>query len=392
MRQLWPGLHVNFENSLNTAVNSLRNALGDSPKNSRFIETRAGLGYRFIAPVDEITHTSSSSTRTSNFGAHEDYLKGRHFQDKMTEEDLRKSIAYFESAISEDPTSAQSYAGLADTYILLATLGALPSTEARDRAKELVESALQRAQELPECRISLAWIKNVFDLDWPAAELEYLRALDLNPRHADGHRKYASFLAATGRTEEALREIRRAQELDPVSFVITTERAWIEYVGRDFERAIEQSWKLLALEPRFAPAQHTLGLAYEQAGMFEEAITELQNARICSGQNPVTVAALGHAYASAGKHQEAREILQELEVMSERRYVSCYWKSIVYAGIGMSDLALEALQKCREERDVWFGWVNVEPRFDRIRTEARFRDLLHPLTSSEQPQRKQAHP
>jgi TolB-like protein len=520
-RHLWPDLHVSFDRSLNTAVNVLRQALGDSSRSCRYIETRSGLGYRFIAPVEEIGESSPSSPfrgtthsiavlpfenltadpdvavladgiaegviatlsrledlrviargtafrfrgpehepqavgnqlnvrvvlssrvgqrgsalivstelidvqtgrrlwgeqysrmpgeilglekniatqiikllslrsgalpsrrfkkdYTANLEAYQDYLKGRYFYNKMTEEDLRKSIAHFEAALREDPNYPLAYTGLADTYSLFAFLGILAPRDAWRRVKQLTKAALEIDDELAEAHASSASLKRVFDWDWPAAEAGYLRALELNPNYADGHRSYAAHLSALERPEEAIREIRTAQELDPLSLVINMEIAWNLYIARDFRGALEQAWKTLVLEPKFAAAQHTLGLAYEQLEMNDEAVTEFQNARTCSGGHPATTAALGHAYAIGGNRDRAAEALRELEQLSRSRYVSPYWRALVYAGLGMDDLALESLEKACEDRDVWVVWLKVEPRFDRLRSSVRFENLLRKL-------------
>ncbi len=290
---------------------------------------------------------------TANLEAYQDYLKGRYFYNKMTEDDLLKSIAHFESALRQDPNYSLAYTGLADTYSLFALLDILPPREACRRAKHLTTTALEIDGDLAEAHASLASVHRLFDWDWPRAEAGYLKALDLNPNYADGHHWYAAHLSAMGRPEEAIREIRSAQELDPLSLVINMEVAWNLYMARDFRGALEQSWKTLVLEPKFAAAQHTLGLACEQLEMNDEAVTEFQNARTCSGGHPSTIAALGHAYAAAGKHDDASEALRELEQMSQRRYVSSYWSALVYAGLGMDDPAVQALEKAWENRDVW---------------------------------------
>jgi len=140
------------------------------------------------------------------------------------------------------------------------------------------------------------------------------------------------------------------------------------------------------LEPRCAPAQHTLGLACEQLGMHEEAITEFENARTCSGRHPATIAALAHAHASAGNRQEALQNLRELEETSQRRRVSPYWMSIVHAGLAANELAFEWIEKAIDERDVWSVWMKVEPRFDPLRSDARFGRALQRLgLHSDQP-------
>jgi DNA-binding winged helix-turn-helix (wHTH) protein/Flp pilus assembly protein TadD len=383
MKQLWPDLHVNFDSGLNTAVNTLRQVLGDSLRNCRFIETRPGLGYRFLMPVEAILHAEPSigngkrfgRGRTASFEAQQDYLKATYFFNKLSEDDLRRSIAYFESSIKQDPSFAAAYAGLANAYSVCALLGTMSSDDAHRRAKQLIATALQIDDALPEAHVSLAGIKMLFDRDWSGAEKECLRAIQTNPSYASGHQAYAALLALTERLEEALRQIRQAQELDPLSVVISMEMAWILYLTRDFQGAIEQAWKALVLEPKFAAAQYTLGLAYEQKGMTEEAVAEFKNACSCSGHHPAAIAALGHAYSLDGRREEASQTLNEIEEMSRRRSVSPYWKSIVQVGLGSSDLAFQALNECCERRDIWLILLRVDPRFDPIRGDARFGSL-----------------
>ncbi len=380
-RLLWPDLHVRFDKSLNTAMNVLRRALGDQGRNPRFIETRPGLGYGFIAPVEQVAEPAPGLARRNiayrgNIEAYQDYLKGRYFLNKLTEEDSRKSIAYFESALRCDLNYALAYAGLADTWSWLGHCGALPPQECFSRAREFAEAALRIDDLLAEAHTSLAGVRKFFDWDWAAAEAGYRRALKLNPNDAAARCQYARHLSTMGRFEDAVKEIRAAQELDPLSLVISTEVAWILYLSRDFSAAVEQSWKALAMEPRFAPAQNTLGLAYAQMGMVEEGIVELDNARVCSENHPAAVAALGCALATAGRPREAEESLADLKRAARTRHVSAYWLSIVHAGLGECDLAFESLQKAHREHDAWLVWLNVEPRFDRLREDARFEELL----------------
>lgn len=377
---LWPNLHVSFDRGLNTAVNVLRRALGDSPGNCRYIETRSGIGYRFIAHVEEITdakHVEKSHVRQPrSFEAYEDYLKARYFYSKMTEPDLRKSIALYESALKLDPRYAQAYTGLAASYHLLALLGLMPSPAAHRYVREYASTALAIDAKLPEAHAAIAGVKKSFEWDWEGAESEYCVALELDPQSSDGRRGYAALLCSLGRMEDAKREIRRAQESDPLSIVISTEIAWTLYMCREFHGAMEASWKALTLEAMHAPAQNTLGLAYQQLGMFEEAMTELDNARTCSGHHPATIAALAHLHAHTGNRPEALRLLDELERVGSRRHISPYWMAMVYAGLGACDAAFECLEKAFDERDVWLVWLKMEPRFDPIRKDARFAKAL----------------
>jgi tetratricopeptide (TPR) repeat protein len=242
--------------------------------------------------------------------------------------------------------------------------------------------ALRIDQDLAEAHASLANLKWLCEWDWAGAEASYRKALELNPNDASGHRLYASHLSSMGKHDEALLSIRLAQELDPLSLVVNMELAWQLYLARDFHAAMEQSWKTLAMEPKFAPAQNTLGLAYQAMGTHEEAILEFQNAVNCSGGHPASIASLAHAYAKGGEIRRAKEALRELELLTQHRYVSPYWLALVYAGLGQQDAAFEWLSKAGAERDVWLVWLKVEPRFDCLRRDPRFDDLLRMMRLS----------
>jgi DNA-binding winged helix-turn-helix (wHTH) protein/Flp pilus assembly protein TadD len=376
---LWPDLHVLFDRSLNTAVNALRRALGDAGRNPRFIESRQGLGYRFIAQVENIQTGQASNAGRSpqrSTEAQRDYLKGRYFANRLTAEDLHKSIAHFESALARDPDYAPAYTGLADTYIQFALQGMLPAQDSFAHAKKFAGAALRIDDHLAEAHTSMAGVRRYCDWDWTGAEVAYRRALELNANDPRAHRVYADFLSTMGRSKEALKEIGAAQELDPLSLIIQMEIAWILYIARDFQGAAEQSWKALAMEPRYAPAQNTLGLAYQQLGMIEEAIVELDNARACSGDHPAAQAALAHALAVAGRRAEAETLLDQLQRMSHTRNVSRYWLAVVNTALGTHDAAFESLHEACQNREAWLVWLNVEPRYDPVRKDARFDVLL----------------
>jgi serine/threonine-protein kinase len=251
-------------------------------------------------------------------------------------------------------------------------------------------AALRIDGELAEAHTSLAAVRKLYEWDWEGAEWEYLRALELSPNHAPAHHEYAALLSSLGRSDEALREIHRAHELNPLSLVINNEIAWHLYMARDCDGAMQQAWRTLALEPRFAPAQHTLGLANEQMGNMDEAIVEFRNACTCSANHPAALAALGHAYAAAGQTSEALNTLHQLEEASRQRHVSSYWMSLVHIALGNHEVAFEWLERGLEERDVWMGWLKVEPRFDPLRSAARFQELLRRMRFEAAPLRSLA--
>jgi len=376
---LWPGLHVNFDHSLNTAVNCLRQVLNDSSRTPRFVETLPGVGYRFVAHVEVIGEENGAERVRRPIPvteAYYDYLKGRYFSNKLVEDDLRKSAAHFESAIAQDPRCSVAYAGMADVYMLFAKLGTLPPAEAGRHAMKYITSAIELDPNRAEAHASLAGARAIFHWDWPGAEREYLRALDIDRNCAEARRSYSELLTALGRPQDALEQLRRAQEVDAASSLINIGVAWTAYMARDYTSAANEAWKTLALEPRFPAAQHILGLAYEQLEMLDEAMVEFINARVCSGHHPMMIAALGHAWALAGKVDEASKILHELDEISMRRYVPAYWISLIHAALGAFDTAFEWLNKAVQARDVWLIWAKVDPRLDSMRREPRFENLL----------------
>ncbi|MBZ5596107.1 MAG: winged helix-turn-helix domain-containing protein [Acidobacteriia bacterium] len=373
-RELWPNLHVNFERSLNTAVNALRKALGDSSHNPGYIETRPGLGYRFIAPVQEMIQ---NQVAVVNQDAHQNCAKARYFLNKQTQEDLHKAIAYFQAALDEDSRCARAYAGLAETSWLAALMNMEPPGEAGSRARLLATTAAELDPDNASARTALGCVKRFFEWDWAGAAEEFRRAVALDASCPVVRQAYGSFLSSTGNMQDALHEYRLAQGLDPVSPAAHVEAAWTLYLARDSVGAHEQCWKMLALEPSFGAAQHVLGLAYEQMQMYDEAVIEIQNAQSSGDEQPAVIAALGHAWAKAGNTGEAQKTLHRLKQLSAKRYVSPYWHAIVCAGLGHSDLAIEWLETAYQQRDVWLTWLAVDPRFDELRDAPGFKSILH---------------
>ncbi len=314
---------------------------------------------------------------TESAEAYRAYLKGRYHWNKLTPGALNKGIAHFEQAIGYDPSYALAYAGLADCYSLFAFFS--PPREVMPKAKEAALKALDLDETLAEAHASLAGVLKAYDWNWPAAEKEYRRALELNPNYETAHRMYAAFLSAMGRQEEAIQEIERAQEIDPLSLAISNEVAWDCYMAGEYDRTIEQSLKTLEMEPAFPAAYQTLGLAYEQTHQYDKAIAAFEKARDGSGGNPVSVSSLAHALALGGRKSEAKKILSGLQGLAKRAYVAPYSMAVVYAGLSEKGPALEWLEKAVEERDVWLVWVKRDPRFDRLRSSPRFEDLLRRL-------------
>jgi len=317
-----------------------------------------------------------ASVRQVNPLAYEAYARGRYFWNKRTAEGLRKALAYFDEAIHRDPGYALAYAGLGDTYNVLAIFGLLPSQEALPQAKRAAMRALELDGGLSEAHTSLARYYEDFDWDWPAAEKEYRAAIELNPGYATGHGWYSAYLSAQGRHEEALAESSKAHQLDPYSLTINVSLGMaLAEAGRE-DLAIERLRKTLEMDANFGYAHFQLGRTYLRKRAFAEAIVEFQRAAALSPAMPRYASALAHAYGRAGNSVAAREILEQLEHGPRGPSFSWIDVAIAQAGLGQNDQAFASLEKALEQREWRLARMKVEPMFDPLRADPRFAGLL----------------
>jgi tetratricopeptide (TPR) repeat protein len=215
-----------------------------------------------------------------------------------------------------------------------------------------------------------------YDRDWSKAENEFRRAIDLNPNYANAHHWYAEFLSLVGRHEQAIAESQRARELDPLSNIINTWVGSRYFFARQYDKAIEQYRNAVEMDPSFVPAHLVLGQAYEQKGMLLEASAELERAVSLSGGSPVYVASLAHERGLAGRRTEAMKLLRDLKEMARGRFVSAYDLALANLGVGEKDNVLALLGQAVEERAPRVVFLGVEPRFDGLRSDVRFKKLL----------------
>ena len=307
---------------------------------------------------------------------YEAYLKGRYFWNKRTPQGLKNAIEYFQEAIEKDPAYAPAHAALADCYLVMTTWSLLSRSEAYPKAKAAASKALELDDTLAEAHASLAEVKSVHEWDWAGAESAYRRAIELDPNYATGRQWYAEYLVHMGRTQEGILEILRAQELDPLSLQISAVRGDLLQLARHPDQAVEQCLTTLKLDPNFAPAHFYLGRAYEQKGMFREAVVELRKALVLSAESTLSKAALGHAYAVAGNRTEAVRILEELLSGPKGTYVSPYSVAAIYAGLGKMDKAFFWLEQAYQQHDGDLRLLKVDPWMDPLRSDPRFQTLM----------------
>ncbi|HEX2835985.1 MAG TPA: protein kinase [Thermoanaerobaculia bacterium] len=312
---------------------------------------------------------------TENSEAYQLYLKGRYHWNKRTSDSLRKGIQFFREAIETDPSFASAYAGLADSFVTLATNVPLPPQETMPKAKAAAMQATQIDDSLAEGWASLAAVRWWYEWDWEGSEEAYGRAIALNPNYATAHDGYAMLLCARARFDEAIGQITKAADLDPLSLIIAVHAGWPFYFARDYEGAMRRFRKALELDENFIPAHGWLGMALGQQRRYSEAIDTFHRA-LDVERVPILVAMLAHTHAIAGARAQAVQLLAELEAEKNRRYISQYDIAVVHAGLGDSEKALEHLKNAAEERSSWLVFLNVDPRLDSLRHEGAFGSLL----------------
>jgi serine/threonine protein kinase/tetratricopeptide (TPR) repeat protein len=320
--------------------------------------------------------TRIAKRQTENPEAYQLYLKGRFYAARFTPAEMNKGFAYFNQAIAIDPNYALAYAGLAYYYNLMDDLFVAPS-DVMPKAREAARKAVELDDSLAEAHVELGSVYTFYDFDWAAAEHEFRRAVDLGPNYAPSAEYYAWYLMTVGRKDESLSQIRRAEQLDPLSPEVLSVSGLFLYFSRRYDEAVTELKKCIDVDPSSWAGYDFLALAYQQQGRFPEAIEALQNAtRFIGDSNSIPTADLAHAYAASGRKAEARRILDELLDRSKRGPVSKYALAKVYAALGNKNEALSRLEQAFSERSVSLDFLNVDPELDSLRSEPRFQDLV----------------
>jgi tetratricopeptide (TPR) repeat protein len=309
------------------------------------------------------------------------YMRGRYFWSKRSDEGLRRAAQYFQQAIAADPGFALAYSGLADSYSLLGSIGVdgMPPNQAMPIAKAAALKAIELDPDSAEAHVSLAYVKLSYDWDLPGASAEFTRAMSLNSAWATAHHWRSHYYMAAGDLVRATEEMQEAHRLEPLSLAINVGVGWCFYYTQQFDKAIEQYRVVLELDPNFALGHQTMGMSYQQKGMYPEAIEHFKRANSLSGDSPSTLSSLASAYGAAGRIQEARAELARLEEISKYRYVPAFYRASIHHSMGDLPSTFRWAFKALGEHSDYLLYLRIEPRAGKLAANPDFLRLLSGL-------------
>lgn len=322
--------------------------------------------------LNEEERTRVTKRYTDNTEAYQLYLKGRYYWNKYKEEGFRKSIDYFKQALEKDPNYALAYAGLADSYSIMADLGYAVPNDAFPKARVYAQSALKLDETLADAHLSLGIVKLFYDADLKGTEAELRRSKELNPNNAQAYHFYAHYLQVMERLDEAIVEMRRSANLDPTSVIISNEVACAYIYARKFEDCVAETRKTLELDPADMVSFFLAAVAYAQLGKYDEALAEMDKTKPPASEEPPFRAIRACIYAKTGKPGEAQRIAEELNgKAADPRMVA--W---IYTTLGDKDQAFAALNRLPEFNRALLLWARIDPILDPLKSDPRFPALL----------------
>jgi len=327
----------------------------------------------------EFEEESSVAERpTENLEAYNLYLKGRYYSNKLTKEGLKKGIHYLNLALEKDSLYALVFSELSLSYGIIGYFNhdLYPRKEAFSRATIAAKKALEIDDNLAEAHTSLAYVKRTYDWDWKGAEVEFKRAIELNTNSPTAHELYALYLTAVGRHDEAVAEAKIALELDPVSININHTVARLFYYSRRYDEAVVQAKIMLEMEPNFRGGHSVLANVYEQLGRYDEAIERYVLSGSLTGSNVETFWESHQTFATTSWTNYWQDVLEWVENFPDPDYFSSMSRAVLYTRLGQKDKALDQLEAAYEKREGELVYLNVNPRFDSLRSDPRFTDIL----------------
>ena len=317
----------------------------------------------------------SKQHKTGN-EAYQLFLKGRYHWNKRDPDSFKQSISFYNQAIEKDPTYALAYSGLSDSYALIGIYGYLPAKDVWPKAKAAALKALEIDPDMAEAHNALGAVESSYEWNWAKAEKSFQHSIALNPNYATAHQWYAGQLRILGQFEDALREIHKAQEIDPLSLQISTDVGRLHYNAREYDLAVQEYQKVLELDPYFYPAHLWLGLALLEKRDFALAIESLQTALALSGNFAAVAAILGYAFGIFGKRTEAQKIMKELKSRAKNEYISAAYFAWVHVGLNDLDAAFQYFDKAFEERSWWIVYLKIWSSPEQMTKDARYTKLL----------------
>lgn len=326
-----------------------------------------------LSGADEAKIAKSLAANTE---AYELYLKGLFYWNQRTPEALKKSVEYFNLALDKDPNYAAAYAGIASSYVLYPEYSINAPREVVPKAKTMARRALELDDNLAEAHTALGYALLTYDRNFEEARIHLTRAIELNPNYATAYQWYTDgYLVAFGKTDEAIDYIKKAHEIDPSSLIINIQMGLCYVYARDYDEAEEQFRKTIELDPNWYLGHWFLGMTYELKGNLKGASAEYQRAKELT-DDPYLLAHIAHVEAAQGRREEALKIIEHMKQLATQRYVPAYAFAIAYIGVGQKEEALNMLERSDEDRAWDILHLKVEPFFDSLREEPRFKKLV----------------
>lgn len=319
--------------------------------------------------------TGMTKQYTSNNEAYQLYLQGRYFWSKRSSGNLKKATELLKAATEKDPNFALAYTGLADCYVVSYYYVGEKPRELMPLAKTYAAKAIQLDPTLAEPHATLAFASWLLDWDGATAEKEFRRAIELNPNYPTAHHWYSRYLRGVGRTDEAFREIKRAEELDPLSLVIINNVAEMHIDRGDLNAATKEAQRLISLDPTFWPGHQTLGIVLVKQGRYAEALASAQKSVELATRSNAPLALLGHVYAKMGRRGEAEAVIKELEKRFADKQADGRDLAVVYAGLDDKNKAFEWLEKSFADHGVFLVFLKLEPLLEPLNSDARWKEL-----------------